>query len=48
MDVTPLLLNLLSPDITTRSQAEAQLEQAKASNLVRAHSMHPARLPRAG
>ena len=39
MDVTALLTNARSPDQATRQAAEAQIEQAKASNLVR--SPHP-------
>ena len=35
MDVTPLLMNCMSHDQTTRQAAEQQIEQAKASNLVR-------------
>ena len=41
MDVTALLTNARSPDQATRQQAEAQIEQAKASNLVR----HPTPTP---
>jgi importin subunit beta-1 len=33
MDVTPLLMNCMSHDQTTRQAAEQQIEQAKASNL---------------
>lgn len=49
MDVTALLTNARSTDQATRQQAEAQIEQAKASNLVRACThpciFHSSRLP---
>ena len=35
MDCTTVLLSAQSPDLATRQAAEQQLEQAKASNLVR-------------
>ena len=35
MDVTPLLMNCMSPDQNTRAAAEQQIEQAKVNNLVR-------------
>ena len=48
MDVTTLLSNARSPDQATRQAAEAQIEAAKASNLVRActpplHLLHTRR-----
>jgi|NorSeaMetagenome_1021524.scaffolds.fasta_scaffold225379_2 septal ring-binding cell division protein DamX len=45
MDVTPLLMNCMSPDQNTRAAAEQQIEQAKVNNLVRTPATCPPRAP---
>ena len=45
MDVTPLLMNCMSPDQNTRAAAEQQIEQAKVNNLVRPRQPAPLLAP---